>query len=418
MEKKTIGQFIAALRKANGMTQQDVADRLNVSNKAISRWERDECAPDITLIPALAEMFGVTCDELLKGERITYTANTEKSEPKVEKQLKALINRTISGFKTLIWISFAVSMVGLVCMFGIAYGFYRPVIGFTVMLLFEACAFAIATLAVSRTKDIKTDNELFEHADDILIKRYDNCLGEYSFHAFFLIISVILLSLPLVVCASSYYIDSVLTFESYLPFLVGITLVLAFVCLKAKEPYCKWIAGANESQQVIGKERITEDAQLPEKEQIQLEGKMLQKKRLRMMNWIQLGAVILAGMMFFITSYFEEFNKVSPICLALSIGGLILFLVNIFCFVVFGIKYKKDGKQLLLPGVRNMLLLPSAYLMAGVHGIYWTSDSEWGTHVRGEYWNIEYLYYAIGWALLVTVVFEVITKFLKKRNRD
>ena len=70
MSKNSIGQFIAALRKANGMTQQNVADRLNVSNKAVSRWERDECAPDISLIPALAEMFGVTCDELLKGERI------------------------------------------------------------------------------------------------------------------------------------------------------------------------------------------------------------------------------------------------------------------------------------------------------------------------------------------------------------
>ena len=48
--------FFAALRKANGLTQQDVADRLNVSNKAVSRWERDECAPDISLIPAIAEM--------------------------------------------------------------------------------------------------------------------------------------------------------------------------------------------------------------------------------------------------------------------------------------------------------------------------------------------------------------------------
>lgn len=69
MAKNSIGQFIAALRKANGMTQQNVADRLNVSNKAVSRWERDECAPDLSVIPALAEMFGVTCDELLKGER-------------------------------------------------------------------------------------------------------------------------------------------------------------------------------------------------------------------------------------------------------------------------------------------------------------------------------------------------------------
>ena len=64
MSKNTMGQFIAALRKANGMTQQEVADRLNVSNKAVSRWERDECAPDISIIPAIAEMFGVTCDEL------------------------------------------------------------------------------------------------------------------------------------------------------------------------------------------------------------------------------------------------------------------------------------------------------------------------------------------------------------------
>ena len=80
MEKKTIGQFIAVLRKANGMTQQELADKLNVSNKAVSRWERDESAPDITLIPALAEVLGVTCDELLKGERITYTQQPEKKE--------------------------------------------------------------------------------------------------------------------------------------------------------------------------------------------------------------------------------------------------------------------------------------------------------------------------------------------------
>lgn len=45
MERKTIGSFIAALRKANGMTQKELADRLPVSDKAVSRWERDECAP-------------------------------------------------------------------------------------------------------------------------------------------------------------------------------------------------------------------------------------------------------------------------------------------------------------------------------------------------------------------------------------
>ena len=66
MEKKTIGGFIAALRKANGMTQKDLAERLNVSDKTVSRWERDDGAPDLAAIPAIAEIFGVTCDELLR----------------------------------------------------------------------------------------------------------------------------------------------------------------------------------------------------------------------------------------------------------------------------------------------------------------------------------------------------------------
>ena len=52
MNKKSMGEFIAALRKSKGYTQQDVADRLDVSNKAVSRWERDECAPDTSVIPA------------------------------------------------------------------------------------------------------------------------------------------------------------------------------------------------------------------------------------------------------------------------------------------------------------------------------------------------------------------------------
>ena len=56
MEKKTIGGFISALRKANGMTQKDLAERLNVSDKSVSRWENDEGAPDLSLIPVIAEI--------------------------------------------------------------------------------------------------------------------------------------------------------------------------------------------------------------------------------------------------------------------------------------------------------------------------------------------------------------------------
>ena len=68
MEKKTIGGFIAALRKANGMTQKDLAERLNVSDKTVSRWERDGTMPETDKVVALADLFGVTTDYLLRQQ--------------------------------------------------------------------------------------------------------------------------------------------------------------------------------------------------------------------------------------------------------------------------------------------------------------------------------------------------------------
>ena len=101
MGKRTIGGFMAALRKANGMTQKELADRLNVSDKTVSRWERDEGTPDLSLIPVIAEIFEVTCDELLRGER---KSPEERSAPldaggsssKGVKQRQRLLNAALS----------------------------------------------------------------------------------------------------------------------------------------------------------------------------------------------------------------------------------------------------------------------------------------------------------------------------------
>ncbi len=119
MEKKTIGGFIATLRKANGMTQKDLADRLNVSDKTISRWERNDGDPDLSVIPVLAEIFGVTCDELLRGERKSAEERSEsieqnESTAKGEKQRQRLLKSTLSKYRTNTYIAMGISAVGLI----------------------------------------------------------------------------------------------------------------------------------------------------------------------------------------------------------------------------------------------------------------------------------------------------------------
>ena len=69
MDNKSLGGFIAQLRKEKGFTQKQLAEFLNVSDKTVSHWECDETSPDISLLPQLSQVLGVTVDELLKGEK-------------------------------------------------------------------------------------------------------------------------------------------------------------------------------------------------------------------------------------------------------------------------------------------------------------------------------------------------------------
>ena len=69
MDAKSIGSFICQLRKEKGMTQTALAQKLNISNRTVSKWEHGDGFPDITILPELADILGVSVDELLKGEK-------------------------------------------------------------------------------------------------------------------------------------------------------------------------------------------------------------------------------------------------------------------------------------------------------------------------------------------------------------
>lgn len=68
MEHKSMGQIISTLRREKGMTQKEIADRLNITDKAVSKWERDLAYPDTQTIPKLAEILGISVEELLNAK--------------------------------------------------------------------------------------------------------------------------------------------------------------------------------------------------------------------------------------------------------------------------------------------------------------------------------------------------------------
>ncbi len=112
MNDKTIGKFLSVLRKANGYTQQQVADILCVSNKTISKWECDDGYPEITMLPAIAELYGVTVDEILKGERIEKAKEESDSTiRKTEERTKLLIEKINLKFKNNCIISVALGVL-------------------------------------------------------------------------------------------------------------------------------------------------------------------------------------------------------------------------------------------------------------------------------------------------------------------
>lgn len=87
IDKKSFGEFISMLRKEKSMTQKDLASRLLVSDKAVSKWETGNSMPDITLLVPLAEVLEVTVTELLECKRIekTDSIDADRTDETVKK---------------------------------------------------------------------------------------------------------------------------------------------------------------------------------------------------------------------------------------------------------------------------------------------------------------------------------------------
>lgn len=112
MDAGKTGEYLAMLRRARGMTQQEAAEQLNLSNKTISKWESGGGFPDITVLPALAELYGVTTDDILAGETLRGTKREQAAAGRSAAE-KRLLGRLRMRFDVCFVLSLALAVLGM-----------------------------------------------------------------------------------------------------------------------------------------------------------------------------------------------------------------------------------------------------------------------------------------------------------------
>ena len=92
MDMQRIGSFLSQLRKEKGLTQERLGEQLGVSNKTVSRWETGTYLPPVEQLQLLSELYGITINEILSGERL----GQEEYQKKAEENIRAVLRQ--SGF--------------------------------------------------------------------------------------------------------------------------------------------------------------------------------------------------------------------------------------------------------------------------------------------------------------------------------
>ena len=205
MEKMTIGKFIAALRRAHGMTQKELGERLFVSDKTVSRWERDECTPELNLIPAIAEIFGVTSDELLRGQRRadsdTAPDTAARLKTKSDKQWRILLQRRTVHFRNLSLISRGIALLGLIAAAICDLCFTRALLGFCLGLVFLLAA-GICQLCFAASARLHPEEDEPERHGEI--RAFNDAVTGTSVAVFSLIGALLAFLLPLLLVEAYY----------------------------------------------------------------------------------------------------------------------------------------------------------------------------------------------------------------------
>lgn len=112
MESRKIGKFIAERRKAQKITQEKLAEMLDVSDRAVSKWERGICMPSTAAMPELCKILGISVNELFCGERIEMKDNKKVEEALLEvAKAKEKADKKLLDFEIIIGVAMLILFV-------------------------------------------------------------------------------------------------------------------------------------------------------------------------------------------------------------------------------------------------------------------------------------------------------------------
>ena len=113
MDQFKIGTFIADCRKQKNLTQKQLAEKLNITDKAVSKWERGIAMPDVSIMLELCDILCISVNELLSGEKISMENNDQKNEQLLLNMAKELEKKNKTIWNAM-WTIMIVSIIGLI----------------------------------------------------------------------------------------------------------------------------------------------------------------------------------------------------------------------------------------------------------------------------------------------------------------
>ena len=185
MNMEEIGDFLKSLRKSKGLTQQELADMLNVSNKTVSKWENGQGIPEMSTLLLLADLYGISVDDILRGSK-----KMQKNEDKLIERLQYIVTKSKHQYVNHLILSFGVLFLGV-----LAFMVSDQLVDSSIVSILITLLFALIAIVIHVFNVIRVYYQLIETKGNDDSHSFFRLVVNTSFYLFGMVIWVVLFSM-------------------------------------------------------------------------------------------------------------------------------------------------------------------------------------------------------------------------------